>query len=288
MQFQGNNGESLAIYQLESCKRASDLLKLGHESLGLIWFTSNGNTLKIDAKEYTFDKDQLISITEFHNIEIVHLNSALFLCWNRSFYCILDHDSEVSCKGILYYGAAELPIIQPEEKQIEVLETVVQMLKIEFSSHDSLQLEMLQMMLKRLLILCTREYKRKQSDPSQNQVQSDLIREYNFLVERHFREKHSVNAYADLLHKSPKTLSNLFKKMGQKSPLQFIHDRILLEARRTLAYSEKPISEIAYALGFADLQVFSRFFRKHTGISPSEFRDTQQKGNIAHTKGKAD
>ncbi len=62
--------------------------------------------------------------------------------------------------------------------------------------------------------------------------------------------------------KSPKTLSNVFKKMEAKSPLQFINDRLMLEARRLLRYADMSISEVGYEIGFADVQAFSRFLKK--------------------------
>ena len=145
------------------------------------------------------------------------------------------------------------------------------MFTIEMQSKDNLQMEMLRMMLKRYLILCTRIYKEQEQFPVDSQ-QSDLIREFNFLVEGHFRTKHTVAEYADLLNKSPKTLSNIFSKSGFKTPLQYIHERKMLEARRLLQHSERSIKEITFEVGFEDLQTFSRFFKKHEGVSPSEFR----------------
>lgn len=111
--------------------------------------------------------------------------------------------------------------------------------------------------------------------PSIDDIGGDIIRAFNFLVETHFREKHSVVDYADMLYKAPKTLSNLFKKLGNKTPLQFIHDRILLESHRLLMYSDKSISEIGYELGFNDVQTFSRFFKKKEGISPQDYRTSE-------------
>ena len=111
----------------------------------------------------------------------------------------------------------------------------------------------------------------------------DIVREYNFLVENHFREKHSVADYADLLNRSPKTISNLFKKLGPKTPLQYIHDRLMLEARRLLHFTDKSIKEVAYDLGFDDLQSFSRFFKKQEGRSPKEFKEISKSGNIVNS-----
>ena len=78
--------------------------------------------------------------------------------------------------------------------------------------------------------------------------------------------------YADLLFKSPKTLSNLFHKYGEKTPLQVIHNRVLLEAKRLLLYSDKTLEEITHNLGYTDSEHFSKFFKKHEGLSPRLFR----------------
>jgi len=91
-------------------------------------------------------------------------------------------------------------------------------------------------------------------------------------VEKHFREHHQVADYASLLYKSPKTLSNVFRKLGRKTPLQFIHERIVLEGRRLLLYTDKPIAEIADELGFLESGHFSRLFKRVTGDSPSALR----------------
>jgi len=271
MKFIGKQNEYLEAVEITE-SNCNILKTCGSSELSLLWFTSDNNKLTIDAVQCTFDTNDIISLTEFHKISIEEIHSARLIRWNRSLYCIIDHDSEVSCKGILYYGASTLPVIKPSPSDVQVLNTVWEMLLIELQSKDNLQLEMLQMMVKRLLILCTRIYKMQENYDSQSQSNVDIIREYNFLVEKHFREKHSVSEYAELLFKSPKTLSNLFKKIGDKTPLQFIQDRVMLEARRLLSYTDKNISEIGYELGFSDVQVFSRFFKKQQGVSPTEFK----------------
>jgi AraC-like DNA-binding protein len=140
-------------------------------------------------------------------------------------------------------------------------------------STDNLQLEMLQMMLKRVLILCTRIYKSQNKTFDFDHSNHDIIREYNFLVEQHFKEKRSVQEYAQMLNRSPKTLSNLFKQSANMTPLQYIQNRIMIEARKLLIYSTKSISEIAYELGFEEVQDFSRFFKKKEACSPKTFRE---------------
>ena len=129
------------------------------------------------------------------------------------------------------------------------------------------------MMLKRILILCTRIYKSQINYSEVDNDQVDLLRNYNFLVEKHFKELHQVSDYANLLNKSPKTISNVFKKVSDKSPLEIIKNRILIEARRLLSNHENTISDVAYALGYNDVQSFSRFFKGIEKISPKAYRE---------------
>ncbi|MFL0351994.1 helix-turn-helix domain-containing protein [Xanthomarina sp. GH4-25] len=274
MKFKGQNNEYIEIVNVNK-SNANILNESKQSELCMIWFKTDNNKINIDAIDYVFNTNDIISLTEFHTVRVDNLIEATLIKWNRSFYCVVDHDSEVGCKGILYYGASTVPIIKLDEKHIDVLTTLFKMLYIEMESRDNLQLEMLQMMLKRLLILCTRIYK-DQNIGSKLRTQSiDTIREYNYLVEQHFKTKHTVKEYAALLFKSPKTLSNLFKKYGDTTPQQFIQNRLMLEARRLLTYTERPISEIGFELGFSDIQAFSRFFSKQEGHSPQKFRNRE-------------
>lgn len=271
MNYTGANGEYFEVVNIttENCNMLNSARP---NELSLLWFTTEGNTLTIDTKAEVFNTNDIICLTEFYNIDVTKVNGLKLLRFNKPFYCIVNHDSEVGCKGLLYYGSPNLPILKPSNDDLEVLEPVWKLLCLEMESKDELQLEMLQMMLKRILILCTRIYKSQTSIDALENSSSDLIRDFNFLVETHFKQKHGVAEYADLLNKSPKTLSNLFKKVGQKTPLQFIQERLMLESRRLLRYSNKSISEIGYEIGFNDVQSFSRFFKNKEGISPLDYR----------------
>lgn len=271
MKFIGNTKEYLHLQTItaDNCKILKEPIE---SSLTILWMESGVNHFKIDGKTDTFQKNQIVFLTEFHQVEALSIEKIRFLRFNRPFYCVLNHDTEVSCKGVLFFGASHLPVIQIPAKELDKFETLWKMFCIEMDSNDNLQIDMLQMMLKRYLILCTRIYKMQILDLEQPS-DYDLIREFNFLVEQHFKTKHTIAEYAELLHKSPKTLSNLFSKAGTKTPLQFIQDRKILEARRLLYYSDLQIQEIAYEIGYEDVQTFSRFFKKKEGISPSAFRE---------------
>ncbi len=240
--------------------------------LTFVWFEQDNNEITIDNVAYQFHKNQIISLTEFHKVDISGVCNAKLIRFNRAFYCIIDHDSEVGCKGILFFGASQLPVFDIPKEELEKFQTIWKMFEIELKSNDELQLEMLQSMLKRFIIMCTRVFKSQSNYHKIEEGSIDIIREYNFLVEKHFRTKNTVAEYAEMLHKSPKTLSNLFSKLSSKRPLQFIQDRKILEAKRLLRYTDKSVKEIAYEIGFEDLQTFGRFFKNYEGTSPTDFK----------------
>jgi AraC-like DNA-binding protein len=283
MIFEGNNKE---YFKLETIKNNGSISDARESELTLLWFMTDGNKLRIDSTEYTFNKYDIVCLTHFHKVEVLHLDELKLLRWNKTFYCVLNHDSEVGCKGALFYGAAALPVMNPSKQEVQTLSAVWKMLEHEMYSQDSLQQEMLQMMLKRILILSARIYKTQENYYSIDHGNVDIIREYNFMVEQHFKEKHTVADYASMLNKSPKTLSNLFKKIGSKSPLQYIHERKILEARRLLSYTDKHVSEISDDLGFIEVQAFSRFFKKHEAVSPLEYKKNTRMGKIDTSSGK--
>ncbi len=271
MQYLGNQSEYFEMLEINDTN--CQLLEESKDDvLRLLWFTSDGNELIIDNRKFIFDTNQIITLTQFNQVKYQHINTVNLLQFNRQFYCVVDYDSEVGCKGVLYYGAAKIPVLTAKNMHLDILETAWHMAVLEFEMKDKLQQEMLQMMLKRILILCTRMYKQQNKNQKLSTEQHNLVREYNYLVEKNFRSMHSVADYANLLFKSPKTIANTFKKLGEKSPLQFIRERITLEARRMLVYTDKGVSEIGYELGFQDVQSFSRFFKKQEGKSPTDFR----------------
>ncbi|MCZ4410294.1 helix-turn-helix domain-containing protein [Cryomorphaceae bacterium 1068] len=271
MKFTGPSGEFFNASDL-SAADAEQITQRIPSSMTLLWFTESGTELLVDGSELKPEAGTMICLTEFHALVVKAFGGGKLLRFNRDFYCILTHDDEVSCKGLLFFGASQLPVISLDDTYRKAFSALWEVIENEMSATDDLQMEMLQMLTKRFLILATRAYKEQVDFGSLDNDQVDLIRSFNFLVEKHFREKHKVADYANLLFKSPKTLSNLFAKVGSKTPLAYIHERIAMEARRKLRHGDESVKEIAFDLGFDDLQTFSRFFKRMEGVSPNTFK----------------
>ena len=259
----------------DDIKRNEHLFSSNSGNINILWNRNQKPIeLEIDGLSVQLLPNQLVTTTYLQHVSyhLTDLPLTAFL-FNREFYCINDHDSEVSCNGILFFGTQDLPIISIPAAQERKFNTLYEVFEDEFSTPDKIQGDMLQMLLKRLIIICTRLAKEQHIVKELDNEQIDVIRKFNVLVDTHYKTKRKVSDYAELLFKSPKTLSNLFAIYNQKSPQQIILERLALEAKRQMTFSYKQNQEIAYDLGFNDPAHFSRFFKKMTGHSPSKYRD---------------
>ncbi|MHA4809971.1 helix-turn-helix domain-containing protein [Flavitalea flava] len=102
--------------------------------------------------------------------------------------------------------------------------------------------------------------------------QQILLRKYIELINNHYIDKRTVQEYADLLSVTANYLSQSVKSISGKNALSFITERVILEAKSLIRYTDFEIAEIAYQLNFSDPANFGKFFKKQTGISPSAFR----------------
>lgn len=93
-------------------------------------------------------------------------------------------------------------------------------------------------------------------------------------VEHNYRSIHTVAEYATRLGLSAKQLNEICRNHTGNTALEFIHARIVIEAKRLLKYSNKPIKQIAYDLNFTDAAHFTNFFRQRTGTTPAGFKGT--------------
>lgn len=272
MVYEDQSKDFLTLVELTNAN--SDIVfNVNETDKTIIWNVEEELSITVDKVPYKLAKNDIIFLTPFHKIDSINLERARMIRFNQPFFCIINYDNEVGSKGLLFFGASGVPIISVDESDLDNFETTWQTFCSEMRHHDMLQKEMLQSILKRLLILSVRSLKKSGGLSKLDNSQADIIREFNYLVEGHFLKHHDVAFYASKLNRSPKTLSNLFSLVSQRQPLSIIHDRIMVHARRQIGYTKLSIKEIAYGLGFEDLQAFSRFFKNKEGISPLQYRE---------------
>lgn len=109
-----------------------------------------------------------------------------------------------------------------------------------------------------------------------------LLGRFMKLVEEHYREHLTVEAFAHRLGMSSVYLNSLCRQLAGQTALQIIHQRLLLEAKRNLIYTRMTISQLSDSLGFSDPTYFSRFFRRLSGHSPNAFRRSMGQAGEQH------
>ena len=98
------------------------------------------------------------------------------------------------------------------------------------------------------------------------------IQKFRSLVDAHFRQHLPLQHYASELGITPGQLTRLCREVLGVSSLAVLQARLVHEAQRDLVYTNTSIKRLASNLGFEDEGYFGRFFRKHTGLTPREFR----------------
>ena len=99
-----------------------------------------------------------------------------------------------------------------------------------------------------------------------------LFKEFIRLVSEHHRKERRVDFYAERLFLSSKHFSTVIKKVSGKTAGQWIDEYVILEAKTLLKYSAMSIQEIAYYMNFPNPSFFGKYFRHHTGMSPSGYK----------------
>lgn len=268
-------GKLLLLQKQDSFKQNYFEQKADFTFHTIAWNKGKTQKVIVDEIEYEFAANSILPIMLNQSFKFENPKDIVAWQFNREFYCILNHDAEVGCVGFIFFGPSSTMFVQLDEEHIEKMERLLELFIEEYESEEDIKGEMLRMLLVRLIIQTTRLAKKQYLDkPEIVEEKFNLLRQYNVLVEIHFRKERQVQFYAGLLNKSPKTISNIFSLHSKKTPLQIIQERVITEAKRLFYYTDKSVKEIADDLGFEDVAHFSKFFKNCTSQNPSELKKT--------------
>jgi len=245
----------------------------------LIWVTEGSGKVKADFSEYDFNKNSLFAFSPYQPF-LISENEKIkgyTIHFHTDFFCILKHEREVSCNGILFNNIYDPPLVLIDETTSVTLTMLISQIKTEMQNPALAQYELLLSYLKIFLITITRL--KTQQQPEAKAILSGnkepfILQNLKDSIEEHFRIKHSPSNYAELLNITPKALAKITKTHFNKTLSNLIAERIIIEAKRELYLTNKPVKEIANELGYDDEYYFSRFFKTNANISPQVFRDT--------------
>lgn len=245
----------------------------------LIWIFQGEGKLKADFSEYYFFDNHLLSFSPYQPYMLLPDNQlkGVAIQFHPDFFCIHKHQQEVACNGILFNNIYQPPLVAVDYKATLVFEHLVEQMRAEIQNVALAQYELLISYLKIFLITASRLKTEQQSEAMQsvsNLKEPFILQSLKDAIETNYKVKHTASDYAEILSISSKALGKIVKTHLNKTLTALISERIIIEAKRELYLTNKPVKRIAYELGYPDEYYFSRFFKTNTDISPQLYRDT--------------
>ena len=242
-----------------------------HNSYVLVFFTKGSGTHEIDFDIFTIQPGSMFFLQpgQMHHWNLSDDVEGFVIFYSQEMYnlyfgqkTIADYPfySSVDNKPEMVFGASELKAILPYFESLIAETQLNQLLK-----QDKIM---------NLLDIIHIEIARKYSETHLHEAHSYNVKIKNFevLLEQNYKTEKAPFFYASQLNITLKHLNRICNEMLQKTTTEVITDRIILEAKRMLMDKKFAINEIATELGFDDYSYFTRLFKKHTGITPTNFR----------------
>lgn len=243
-----------------------------------IYFIEDGTgQYDVDFTNFHIERSGIFCLSpgQVFDVKNEKVKSFYVLSFDKDFYCVETHGKEIACNGLLFNNVHRATGMNIPEKDIALFSSIIENIINEFKNPGNAHKEMLETYLRMFMIQALRHLEETEE---QSQVEShkknQIVQDFIALVDKHFRSIHAMSEYAEMLYISPKSLTKKLKALGYPTPTKIIKDRILIEAKRSLKFSNDQIKEIAYKLGFNDPGYFTRMFTKEEGITPQAFRES--------------
>lgn len=263
------------LYRFESIRHFDHIQRLNYYSV--IWIQEGSGCALIETEKFTYSENQIFSCTPYQPFMFQPdaKTKGVVINFHPNFFCIHKHHSEIACDGVLFNNAYQFPFISITPTDTSTLSWIISEMEKDIQQNNLATNDAILSYLKLFLINCSRIKKNLYPEVETTKEQNEekfMVQQLKNYIESHFRTLHSPKEYADLLHITPNALTKLVKTTYNKTPSNLITERIIIEAKRELYLTNKSVEEIASELGYDDPFYFSRFFKKHTKISPSIYR----------------
>ena len=169
-------------------------------------------------------------------------------------------------------SAARIFLLEENEEQ-SLIETMLRKLMMEYQRQQGFRRELIESSLTVVLACLMQQAQSTQPRTGEHPKRARrYLSEFTNLIEQDYMHHHQLMFYATKVGISTAHLNAVCREFVQRSALDLIHARIMLEAKRNLVYTNLTIKTVAEMLGFADPAYFTRFFKRQAGLSPKEFR----------------
>ncbi len=259
---------------LEEKHKNCETIPALRRQFNLIYLLLGGeHDVQLGAEHLFLNSNDLVIVPENTLYASDHIKNCIGFCVHFKTEFLQSQLSKPLHVEFPYFHFDAPHIINLNQQESEIIQTAFKNIIAEYNysstEKDSLLCNHMLILLYRIREIYRTRVKELKNNINRHQ---QLANGFKLLVEKHFIEIRKVHEFALMLHISPKYLSEVVTNTFGRSPLQIIHDILLLEAKVQLKATDKSISEIAYALKFDDQSHFTNFIKRKTGISPQELR----------------
>ena len=233
-------------------------------------FSIDNQTCEAVSRDVFFSKPG-----EIRNWDTRHIVNGYALIFEDEFLSSLFKDSLfVQHLSFFQSGKTSSKLQLPDELYMRILQ-ILHNIKTEIDSYRQNDVYVLRALLYEVLMLLDREYKKvnMEEETTSKEVGNIHIDKFMKLVESHLKEQHSVQYYADKLCVTTRHLSKTIQQTVGCTAKEWIDDYVILELKVTLHSTALSIQEIANQFNFPDQSYLGRYFKHHTGMSPTAYRE---------------
>ena len=247
------------------------------ENFSLLFVNQGSARIELDFQTYDIHANYYIALAAeqfFQWLETSPDFTVSYLTFTRDILLEIITPFPPSFFAFIKQYAVSLPMPKDEEKRIYRLLQIVQDLYTE--KEHTFRLPMLKNCLQNFLMDIYDKTKAQflHRDAQNTTRQEELLEKFIALVFQHSSSHRDVQFYADQLCITTRYLSSIIQKLTGHTPKEIIDDRCIQEIKMRLRTTNESMQEIAFQLNFPDQSFFSRYFKKHTGITPAEYRQS--------------
>lgn len=254
----------------------SEEIKKPHraEFYQILWFQKGSPTHLVDFNPVKIQPNSLLFINK-NSVQLFDYKTKFqgkAILFTDSFFCKTETDTQFLRSSILFNDLLSVSQIQIPNTS-SIITSIFQFLESELkNSKDEYQSEILRNSLHNFLLHSERERRKQDFIAIKKDVYLEETLLFKTLLDTHFIHHKKVSFYAQKMNLTSKRLNQATSKIFGKTPKNIIDDRVLLESKRLLAHTNESIKEIAFSLGFEEPTNFIKYFKKHTGKTPVEFK----------------
>ena len=247
-----------------------------HTFYEILWFQNDGGKHTIDFREYDIQRNTLLFISpgQVHFFDNPKACKGVILRFCTDIMGTDNRTEDMFIKYNMFNTYDGEPYYTIDDETAGRLSEIVDNMRKEQTDEQAFGHMDILLAYAKIFIIFINRYAIHHEEKKLNEQKAShrLFVMFRKMVEEKYTTMHSVKEYADSLFVSTKTLSNSVTECTGRTPLAFINNRIVIEAKRLLQYSKMTGKEIAYHLGFDDPSYFVKFFKRETGYLPSEYQ----------------